>query len=489
MASRTVLHHAALKITPPPRTLLENREIYRSLRKFGEIDLYRSLRHETSTLEVKDDAIVLFRDEAALGDAFEASPINVSMPTAPSSPIPSLNLNSVVTPADPLFYSKFTVEISKREHNHETRIIDQLFAAPYSITQETPPGTSTSSILKSDIIRAPDANEYRTNLARATGGGWKGWRLEMKQAGIPTWDSIKPTSDIINTTALESGSARSRMKTVSWGRPFDPFDVGIQDVAQPVLPKNISSTISNPTPLPLDPTLQPVRRQRQPQVGGAHISHSTMRNPTGWWRSAGHAEGRNSLPSSQQDQSRAPSLVENSNRSLPGPISFKAFPQNDSEGLVAKRSLNLGTTPPTGSENLTSNPGNIIRSESRPILSDTNVLSVTETQQLAEPKLGVASKPAHASNIPRIHETQASQQNKNVPVFVHDIPSVTGKDVKEQPQGNAEAFIDLRIEEKIPSKKAQLEQTSLSNPQQAGTTVETAPVKKKWWSLPWQRTN
>ncbi|KAF3271012.1 hypothetical protein TWF970_010643 [Orbilia oligospora] len=469
MASRAVFHHAALKITPPPRTLRENREIYRSLRKFGEIDLYRSLRHETSTVEVKDDAIVLFRDEAALGNAFEASPINVSIPTVQPSPIPPSNLNTLLTPIDPPFSSKFMIEISKREHNHETRIIDQLFTGPYSTAQETPPGASTGSNSRPEIVRAPDANEYRTNLTRATGGGWKSWRLEMKQAGIPTWDSIKPTSDVINTAPAESSTARPRSNSVGWGRPYDTSDLGVQDSAQPVLPKNITSTISNPTPLPVDPTLHPFQRQRQLKAGGAHSSQLDIRNSTGWGRSATQVEGRSFHPSSG-----TPPLAESSNRIPQEPISFKALPQNDSGGMMVGNTLNPETPPSASSEKLTGNPGSII---------ETNVLSIQETKQSVKPKLGAASEFRTGPSIPQIHEIITSQQNNTAPVFIYNDSSREGLG---QPRENAEASLGARINEKVMGKEVQLEQ-SQPNPQHGSIAAETAPTKKKWWSLPWRK--
>ncbi|RVD86716.1 uncharacterized protein DFL_004978 [Arthrobotrys flagrans] len=490
MASRAVLHHAALKITPPPRTLRESREIYRTLRKFGEIDLYRSLRHETSTLEAKDDAIVLFRDEAALGEAFEASPINVSMPTAQPSPIPSSSLSTVSTPADPPFSDKFTIEISKREHNHETRIIDQLFAAPYSVTQETPPGASIGSNSKSDISRAPDANEYRTNLTRATGGGWKSWRLEMKQAGIPTWSSIKPTSDVVVAAPLESSTSRSRINSVGWSRPSDTYDIGTQDAAQPVLPKSISSTISNPTPLPLDPTLQPFRRQRQSQTGGAHGSQSTMRSSTGWWRGATQAEGRSSHLPSQQDQSGASSISESSNQSSPGPISSKTPAQNESESIVAIHPLNFGSTSSAISEGLTGSADNTFETGLRPDSSDVNALSIKETKQPAKANLENVSEPMPGHETPRIHGAQTLEQNNAGPIFVRDVTSHVEQGLEEQSLEKAEASIDIRTNEKTSSKEAPPEQTNQSKPQHAeAITTErvTAPAKKKWWSLPWQK--
>ncbi|KAF3078728.1 hypothetical protein TWF569_011066 [Orbilia oligospora] len=361
------------------------------------------------------------------------------------------------------------IEISKREHNHETRIIDQLFTGPYSTTQETPPGASTGSNSRPEIVRAPDTNEYRTNLTRATGGGWKSWRLEMKQAGIPTWDSIKPTSDVLNKAPAESSTARPRSNSVGWGRPYDTSDLGVQDSAQPVLPKNITSTISNPTPLPVDPTLHPFQRQRQLKAGGAHSSQLDMRNSTGWGRSAAQVEGRSFHPSSG-----TPPLAESSNRIPQEPISFKALPQNDSGGMMVGNTLNPETPPSASSEKLTGNPGNII---------ETNVLSIQETKQSVKPKLGVASEFRPGPSIPQIREIRTSQQNNTTPVFIYNDSS---REDLGQPRENAEAPLGVRIDEKVMGKEVQLEQSQL-NPQHGSITAETAPTKKKWWSLPWRK--
>ncbi|KAK6345052.1 hypothetical protein TWF718_006990 [Orbilia javanica] len=488
MASRTVLHHAAIKITPPTRTLRESREIYRSLRKFGEVDFYRSLRHETSTLETKDDAIVLFRDATALREAFEASPINISISAAQPSPIPPSNLSAVSASAGPPPTSKFTIEISKREHNHETRIIDQLFTIPHSIVQETPPGTSIGLNSKPDISRAPDANEYRKNLVRATGGGWKSWRLEMKQAGIPTWDSIKPTSDIVIEAPSETGTPRLRANSVSWGWPSDASDTGARDTAQSVIPKSISSTISNPTPLPLDPTLQPFRRQRQSQPGAAYSSPSTMRGPTGWWRGALHAGNQSFHPPSQQDQPRDPSTMKSSSQTPLGPISSWLPSQNESEGRAAPHITDPKPTPLARSGESRGKIDDIAETEPPQASSNGGLLPIRERQQTIKMDSKNSTERIPAQGPPQIHETRILEQTNTASISVRDLPSDAEEVLKEWSPDKANTSADARTDQKILSEGALSEQADQSKPQhtEATTKKEPAAARKKWWSLPWQ---
>ncbi|KAK6340481.1 hypothetical protein TWF730_002232 [Orbilia blumenaviensis] len=479
MASRAVLHHAALKITPPPRTLRESREIYRSLRRFGEIDLYRSLRHEASTLEAKEDAVVLFRDEAALGSAFKASPISISMPTAQPSPIPSSGSGTGSTHPILPFSDKFTVEISRREHNHETRIIDQLFTythLPHSISRETPPGISTGFNSKSDISRAPDANEYRTSLTRSTGGGWKSWRLEMKQAGIPTWDSIRPTSDIGTMTPPESDALRSRTNSTNWGRQLDNLDVGKQDSAQPALPKSSSGTISNPTPLPLDPTLQPFRRHRQSQVGDAYGPNLTTKPSGSWLRSTSHPKDSSFQPSSRRDRPTAPAVANNSNEGPAKSLSTTEGPtRSETQSAVVSRALGsesvgrVGTieTPPC-----TANSGE----EATPIMAAQNPIE-TNMEETSESRSDRV--------ITKANETQKSQQVNVAKKSAQDI----SMSLEDEVQGQPLKMVATSIVETISNENLQRDQEDrheVLRPQ-ATPEKEQTPARKKWWSLPWQR--
>ncbi|KAF3939863.1 hypothetical protein ABW19_dt0207505 [Dactylella cylindrospora] len=254
MAARTALHQVVLRISPPPRTLRESREIYRSLRKYGEIDMYRNLRHEISTLEAKEDAIVLFRTQAAAEDARSASPVSIPVPAAPPSPIPSAGDLSPTKPTPPPV-EKFTVEVFETDYNHESRIIRQLVGnmqTPYAVNQESPPGISLSFHSRTYTGKPPDTKEYGQVLSTATGGGWYGWRAEMVKAGIPNPASIKPASDL-EKFPREAGSQEQRpASSDNWSRSSEAA-IPKKESSQPI-PRG--TVIINPTPLPLDPTLQ-----------------------------------------------------------------------------------------------------------------------------------------------------------------------------------------------------------------------------------------
>ncbi|KAK6539116.1 hypothetical protein TWF694_010651 [Orbilia ellipsospora] len=282
MSTRTILHHASLRINPPPRSLRESREIYRSLRKFGEIDLYRNLRHETSTLEAKEDAIVLFRDGNSLGEAIAASPLSISVPAPQPSPIPSSGPQGESLSIEVPRVHDFTVEVLKGEYHHETKIINQLFTylqAPYPVNQESPPGVS---IRFSNAGKTADANRQKHGLVRSTSISWITWRSEMKQAGIIEFEAIK---------AVVDGTVGSRDPTIpphrqgytGWGRPLDAVEAERPASAQ-VLSK--INAISNPAPLPLDPILHSSKRRSQFQAWN-----------TGSWRT-----GENNIPARHSPQ-------------------------------------------------------------------------------------------------------------------------------------------------------------------------------------------
>ncbi|EWC45781.1 hypothetical protein DRE_05118 [Drechslerella stenobrocha 248] len=257
MASRAVLHHAALKISPPPRTLRDSREIYRSLKKFGEIDLYRNHRYETSTGEAKEDAMILFRDQIALNDALAASPLAITMPPPPPSPIPSIgdSKGAGSTGGAPPVQT-FTVEVLKREFAHEMQIIDKLVkhSQPlYPINQEGPPGVSVNFNTTANMEYIPLRNEYDFNLARAAAGVWKSWRAEIRKAGIPGWETIKAVAPDTTAVPPKGPSLGRQPPFKTWGHPAEPQELKKKEPSQPV-PQKVNA-ISNPTPLPPDPTM------------------------------------------------------------------------------------------------------------------------------------------------------------------------------------------------------------------------------------------
>ncbi|KAK6496545.1 hypothetical protein TWF481_001546 [Arthrobotrys musiformis] len=402
------------------------------------------------------------------------------MPTAQPSSIPSSRLSPAPTPPEPPALDKITIEISRRDHNHETRIIDQLFAAPFSVTQETPPGASIGSNSKSDTGRVSDANDYRTNLARATGGGWKSWRLEMKQAGIPTWDSIKPTSDIVTTPPSAPAAIHPRTNAAAWGRPSDNCSSG-GGLDAPTLQKPTSNAIQNPTPLPLDPTLHTFRRQRQSQAGSTYNSQPTIKNSTGWWRSMAQSEGQKSHPTAQQGQPVVSVISENSSRSTPESILSERPARTEVETPIAAHAPANGIEPSTDGKELIDNAQSNIESGSCLTPSGLEALPTKEAKQHVE----LHGEEIHGSipdrGIPSIREAEALPQNGTAPLPSLDVSSRLGEDAKTQPMGKVGAPLDARIDgEETWREGVQTKRMNQPEP-------ETASAKKRWWSLPWQK--
>ncbi|KAJ6264354.1 hypothetical protein Dda_0499 [Drechslerella dactyloides] len=180
------------------------------------------------------------------------------MPPPQASPIPSMgDIKQTESPSGPPPVNHFTVELFQREYKHELRIIDQLVAhmSPlYPVNQEGPPGVSINFTASPDMEKVPQLNDYNLNLVRATAGAWKDWRSEIKKAGIPGWESIKAVAPEPTPASQDSAPAQARGAPFNWGRPSEP-----QEVKKPAPSKPSSekvSAISNPSPLPPDPTIQ-----------------------------------------------------------------------------------------------------------------------------------------------------------------------------------------------------------------------------------------
>ncbi|EPS40407.1 hypothetical protein H072_5776 [Dactylellina haptotyla CBS 200.50] len=82
----------------------------------------------------------------------------------------------------------------------------------------------------------------------------------MKSAGIPKWEAIKVRVDGM-ALPNEPHSSLVRQSSIGWGRSQEPPQIE----KAPVIPPSNSKAgaISNPSPLPLDPTLQPSKRRNQ----------------------------------------------------------------------------------------------------------------------------------------------------------------------------------------------------------------------------------
>ncbi|KAF3924265.1 hypothetical protein ABW21_db0205385 [Orbilia brochopaga] len=210
--------------------------------------------------------MVLFRDQTALESAFAASPLSVKMPPPRASPIPSMSdigqneASHTEASNRPPPIERFTVEILQRTYNHELRIVDQLVAhmSPlYPVDQEGPPGVSINFDIKQDRAKAPQLSDYDMNLIRATAGAWKDWRSEIKKAGIPAWETIKAVVPEATPTSRADAPPAARPAPFMWGRQSEPQEVKKPVPSQPIPQK--SSAISNPSPLPPDPTIQGLR--------------------------------------------------------------------------------------------------------------------------------------------------------------------------------------------------------------------------------------
>ncbi|KAH7079876.1 hypothetical protein BKA63DRAFT_540940 [Paraphoma chrysanthemicola] len=67
-----------LRIVPRPADLSESREIFRVLKRFGEIDVFKSLRYEYHN-PADNIALAIFRDSTAAQKALDASPIRFAL--------------------------------------------------------------------------------------------------------------------------------------------------------------------------------------------------------------------------------------------------------------------------------------------------------------------------------------------------------------------------------------------------------------------------
>ncbi|KAH7086179.1 hypothetical protein FB567DRAFT_471573, partial [Paraphoma chrysanthemicola] len=67
-----------LRIVPRPADLSESREILRVLKRFGEIDVFKSLRYEYHN-PADNIALAIFRDSTAAQKALDASPIRFAL--------------------------------------------------------------------------------------------------------------------------------------------------------------------------------------------------------------------------------------------------------------------------------------------------------------------------------------------------------------------------------------------------------------------------
>ncbi|KAF2493966.1 hypothetical protein BU16DRAFT_590803 [Lophium mytilinum] len=73
-----------LDIHPRPADLGESREVLRVLQGFGEVDIYKTLRHERP-VEAPNSAFAIYRDPEAAQKALNASPIRFALETVAES--------------------------------------------------------------------------------------------------------------------------------------------------------------------------------------------------------------------------------------------------------------------------------------------------------------------------------------------------------------------------------------------------------------------